>query len=169
MSQPQPLRVPTEVVVTQEGSSSELDASSAKDPPEKPLPLRAVLTRPVLISIANYAMLALLGMAALALIPLIWSTSVEFGGLDLNPASIGLWMSTYGCMDGMFQFAIAPYAIARFGPRRVFIASHRRLCRDLHHVPAREPCPAPYTLFRRPYRCGDMVPNSRAACIAEHP
>lgn len=90
---------------------------------QKPLPLRHVLTRPVLISLANYGMLALLGMISMSLIPLVWSTPIEFGGLELSPASIGLWMSVYGCINGLFQFAIFPRAVGRFGPRSVLVAS----------------------------------------------
>ncbi|KAH9955871.1 MFS general substrate transporter [Russula dissimulans] len=104
-----------------EGSSDVLDQHS--DDSQKPLPLRSVLTRPVLISLANYAVLALFEMASLALIPLIWSTSVEFGGLNLSPASIGLWMSVYGCMDGLFQFALAPRILERFGAGYAFMTS----------------------------------------------
>jgi len=88
---------------------------------EKPLPLRYLLTKPVLISVANYASLALLGIAASTLMPLIWSTPIEFGGLDMNPAQIGVWLSLFGCMNGIFQFAIFPRAVARFGPRWVFV------------------------------------------------
>ena len=90
---------------------------------QKPPPLRSILTRPVLISVANYATLALLGMISIALIPLIWSTPVEFGGLNLSSASIGLCMSAYGLMNGIFQFAVFPYLVGRFGPRWVFITS----------------------------------------------
>ncbi|KAH9005485.1 MFS general substrate transporter [Lactarius hatsudake] len=90
---------------------------------EKPPPLRSILTRPVLISISSYAMLALLSMAAVALIPLVWSTSVEFGGLGLSPASIGLWMSGSGCVNGVVQYAFFPRFVSRFGPRAVFLAS----------------------------------------------
>ncbi len=90
---------------------------------EKPPPLRSVLTRPVLISISSYAMLVLLSTAAIALIPLVWSTSVELGGLGLSPASIGLWMSGYGCMNGVFQYAFFPRLVSRFGPRGVFLTS----------------------------------------------
>jgi hypothetical protein len=88
---------------------------------QKPLPLRYVLTRPVLISVANYAALALLGTVAHALMPLVWSTSIKYGGLGMSPASIGVWLSVFGCMNGMFQFAIFPYAVARFGLRWIFI------------------------------------------------
>ena len=89
----------------------------------KPPPLRAILTRPVLISISSYGMLALLTMAAGALIPLVWSTSVSLGGLGLSPASIGLWMSWYGCMNGVIQYCFFHRLLSRFGPRRVLLIS----------------------------------------------
>jgi hypothetical protein len=104
-----------------EGSSDALDQHP--DDAQKPLPLRSVLTRRVLISLANYAVLALFEMASLALIPLVWSTSIEFGGLNFSPASIGLWMSIYGCMDGVFQFALAPRILERFGAGYAFMTS----------------------------------------------
>ena len=85
--------------------------------PRKPVPLRYLLTRPVLISVANYATLMLLGMVASSLMPLIWSTSIKFGGLDMSPAPTGAWLLVCGCMNGMFQFAIFPRAVARVGPR----------------------------------------------------
>ncbi|KAH9023398.1 MFS general substrate transporter [Lactarius pseudohatsudake] len=90
---------------------------------EKPPPLRSILTRPVLISISSYAMLSLLGTASDALIPLVWSTSVEFGGLGLSPASIGLWMSGYGWINGIVQYVLFPPFVSRFGPRSVFLTS----------------------------------------------
>ncbi|KAI9443931.1 MFS general substrate transporter, partial [Lactarius indigo] len=90
---------------------------------EKPVPLRALLTRPVVVSVANYSMIGLFEMTAGVLIPLIWSTSVEFGGLGMSPASIGLWMAAYGCMNGIFQFVAFPRVLRRLGPRRIFIAS----------------------------------------------
>jgi hypothetical protein len=89
-----------------------------------PLPLRALLTRPVVISVANYGMIGLLDIIGEALIPLVWSTSVEFGGLGMSPASIGLWMACgYGLMSCVFQLVAFPRIVRRFGPRRLFIAS----------------------------------------------
>ncbi|KAH9165756.1 MFS general substrate transporter [Lactarius sanguifluus] len=90
---------------------------------EKPPPLRSILTRPVLISISSYAMLSLLGTASDALIPLVWSTSVELGGLGLSPASIGLWMSGYGWMNGIVQYVLFPRFVSRLGLRRAFLTS----------------------------------------------
>ncbi|KAI9452905.1 hypothetical protein BJY52DRAFT_1418548 [Lactarius psammicola] len=103
------------------GAEDILDGSAKNT--EEPVPLRALLTRPVVISVANYGMIALLNMSAGALIPLVWSTSVEFGGLGMSPASIGLWMGGYGFTNGIFQFVAFPRIVGRFGPRRVFITS----------------------------------------------
>jgi MFS family permease len=90
----------------------------------KPLPLRSLIKRPaVLVSVANYGMIGLLDVIAFALIPLVWSTSVEYGGLGMSPASIGLWMAGYGLMNGIFQFVAFPPLVRHFGPRRVFITS----------------------------------------------
>ncbi|KAH8985277.1 hypothetical protein EDB92DRAFT_1883308 [Lactarius akahatsu] len=54
--------------------------------------------------------------------PLVWSTSVEFGGLSMSPTSVGLWISGYGFINGIFQFVALPRMVGRFGPRRIFIA-----------------------------------------------
>ena len=101
---------------------AEISDGPAKDK-ESPLPLRALLTRPVVVSIANYCVIALLEVTAGTLIPLVWSTSVELGGLNMSPTAIGLWISGYGFMNGIFQFVALPRFIGRFGPRRVFITS----------------------------------------------
>jgi len=90
---------------------------------EGPLPLRALLTRPVVVSVANYGVIALLDMTAGTLISLIWSTPVEFGGLGMSPASVGLWTAGYGIMNCIFQFVAFPGFVRRFGPRSVVIAS----------------------------------------------
>jgi hypothetical protein len=98
------------------------DASAPQNATQKPPPLRrSLLTRPVLVSIANYAMVSFLDMAFLALILLMWSTPVEFGGLNFGPVSIGFGMSLYGCVDGICQFAFFPRRVARFGLRRVYV------------------------------------------------
>jgi len=105
--------------VIEEGSDDALDPHL--EDTQKQLSLRSVLTRPVLISIGNYAVLGLLETASLALIPLVWSTSVEFGGLNYSPASIGFWMSMYGWIDGIFQFTLVPRILGRFGARYTFM------------------------------------------------
>ena len=105
---------------------------------DRPLPLRALLTRPVVVSVANCGVIALLDMIAGTLISFIWSTPVEFGGLSMSPASIGLWTAGYGFMNCVFQFVAFPGVVRRFGPRLVFITSILCFFPDLHHVPHRE-------------------------------
>ena len=90
---------------------------------EKLVPVRNLLTRPVLLSVTNCATLALLGMVSATLMPLIWSTSIEFSGLYLSQASIGLWLSVYGCINGIFHFAVFPRAVERFDLRSIFATS----------------------------------------------
>ncbi|KAI9443963.1 MFS general substrate transporter [Lactarius indigo] len=107
----------------QEEADDSPDLDISLNESEKPLPLRSVLTKPVIITVANYAMLALLDAMVGAYVPLVWSTPVEYGGLSLNPASIGSWLSLYGVMDGIFQFTFFSRFISRFGLRRVFISS----------------------------------------------
>ncbi|KAH9005454.1 MFS general substrate transporter [Lactarius hatsudake] len=120
-SRPSRLQLPRPNFDTPQGEAG--DSPDLDMPPEKPLPLRAVLTKPVIITIANYAMLALIDAMASAYIPLVWSTPVEYGGLNFSPASIGLWLSLYGVMDGIFQFIFFSHFVSRFGLRRVFVFS----------------------------------------------
>ncbi|KAF8265571.1 major facilitator superfamily domain-containing protein [Lactarius quietus] len=105
-----------------QAGEGELSGGSVKDT-EKPLPLRALLTRPVITSVANYGMIGLIDIGALALIPLVWSMSIELGGISMSPASIGLWNTGCGLMDCIFQFVAFPRLISRFGPRTIFITS----------------------------------------------
>ncbi|KAN0136089.1 major facilitator superfamily [Lactarius tabidus] len=91
--------------------------------PDKPLPMRSVLTKPVLVTVANYGMLALLNAVVESCTPLVWSTPVEYGGLNMNPETIGMWMSLYGGIDGIFQLFFFPRFFSRLGLRNVFFCS----------------------------------------------
>ena len=83
-------------------------------------PVRDLLTPPVVWSVLNYACLALLEMAYRAIQPLFFSTPVEFGGLGLQPSSIGLILGSFGIMDGVFQALFFAKFIDHWGPKRVF-------------------------------------------------
>ncbi|KAH9046408.1 MFS general substrate transporter [Lactarius deliciosus] len=106
-----------------DSSSRRSQERSGSRDAEQPQPLRALLTRPVLTSVANYASLALLYIAAVALMPLVWSTPIALGGLGLTTASIGLSLSAYGCASALLQLAFFPRLVARFGPGRVVVTS----------------------------------------------
>ena len=116
---PLSVRVNSDIPQEESRVSGEAPVKDAQEQPQ----LRSLLTRPVRITIINHAVLAFLEVSTMALIPLIWSTPVEFGGLDFRPVSIGSWMSVYGCMNGLFQFAVFPHVIGRFGLRPVLVLS----------------------------------------------
>ena len=103
------------------------DSSDLDDIPpnelDEPLPLSSVLTRPVIVTVANYSMVVLLNTIVLSYIPLVWSTPVEYGGLNMSPASIGLGLSVYGGMDGLVQLLFFPHLVRHFGVQRVFVCS----------------------------------------------
>ena len=105
----------------QDDTHNSPDLEMTPNESDKPLPLRSVLTKQVVITVTNYAMLALLNAAAMSYIPLLWSTPVEYGGLSLSPASISVGLSVYGRMGGFFQVSLFSHFVSQFGLRRVFL------------------------------------------------
>ena len=84
--------------------------------------MRTVLTRPVLISIANYGALALADIAFIAFLPLFLSTPVTLGGLGLSPPTIGTILGALGVLDGLFQALFFARAVDAWGAKRVYQA-----------------------------------------------
>ncbi|KII89810.1 hypothetical protein PLICRDRAFT_39984 [Plicaturopsis crispa FD-325 SS-3] len=95
-------------------------AESSKN--EKPLPLKQLLTRRVLIAGGNYATLSLVDIAIRAMQPLFYSTPIELGGLGLPPSTIGAILSVFGILNGVFQIFFFAAIHDRWGTKRVFIA-----------------------------------------------
>ena len=93
---------------------------TASSEDDRPPPLRSILTRPVLISIANYCVLALVEIAFFVLLPLFLSTPIALGGLGLDPPRIGVILGTLGIADGVLQALFFARAVAAWGPKRVF-------------------------------------------------
>lgn len=86
-----------------------------------PPPLRDILTQDVLITLINYANLAFYDMCMKVLIPLMWSSSVEHGGLGFSPHTIGLTMGVFGMVNAFIQLNFLGRIIRCFGPRKVYI------------------------------------------------
>ncbi|KIL59854.1 hypothetical protein M378DRAFT_14508 [Amanita muscaria Koide BX008] len=76
---------------------------------------------PVVWSIGTTIAIAFIEMSFLAFYPLFMSTPVEFGGLGLNPSTIGYILGALGAYIGTFQILFFPRFVRRFGERRVFI------------------------------------------------
>jgi len=88
---------------------------------EEPLPLRELLTPHVLVSAANYAFLAIVDIAFRAIQPLFFSTPIELGGLGLPPHRIGLVLSAFGILNGVFQVFFFAKIHDRWGTKNVYI------------------------------------------------
>jgi MFS family permease len=88
----------------------------------KPTAFRGLLTRDVIVVVVNYATFLSLSLAFDVLIPLMWSTSLENGGLGFTPYKIGSTMGIYGVVNAFFQLSSVGRIIKRFGPKRVYSA-----------------------------------------------
>ncbi|KAK7037742.1 hypothetical protein VNI00_010703 [Paramarasmius palmivorus] len=102
-------------------SPSEASEVTLNPKEDIPLPLRSLLTWPVIISVSNYVALAFLNIAFNALLPLFLHTPIPLGGLNLPPSAIGYVLGAYGCVTGLFQAAFFAKIIHWLGERRIFI------------------------------------------------
>jgi MFS family permease len=88
----------------------------------KPPSLCTILKlRDVQITLLNFAFLGFCDMSVQSLTPLMWSTSIELGGLGFSSYMIGMAMGTYGVLNAFLQVAFLGKIIRRFGPRKVHI------------------------------------------------
>ncbi|KAF8902998.1 major facilitator superfamily domain-containing protein [Mucidula mucida] len=93
---------------------------SDNDGAEKPLPLRSLLIRQVIIAGGNYAMLSLLEITFRAIQPVFMSTPIELGGLGLSTSAIGKILSTYGVLNALFQFFVFARLDRLWGTKTTF-------------------------------------------------
>ena len=116
-----PLYNSIEGTVQQHGDSLTTPEHSSGVP--QPLPLTVLLMPRVLIAVANHGLSAFCDMSVQVLMPLMWSTSVEHGGLGFTPYTIGLTLGTYGVINVLVQTVFLGKLMRRFGPRRVYVIS----------------------------------------------
>jgi len=102
-------------------ASAQVGNSSEAIDDDGPSPLRNLMTKPVLLSIASYGMLAFSDISFFALQPLFYSTDIEYGGLGFNIPTIGMCLGIYGCMNCVLQASLFPKLVARFGIKRSFV------------------------------------------------
>lgn len=102
--------------------------TEASEPePEAPIPLRQLLSGPLVIIYLNQAFLAFFDMCYQVLLPLMYSTSIQFGGLGLTTFEIGMIMGTWGTCNGIFQLIALPPLSKKFGWRNLYIVSFAML------------------------------------------
>ncbi|KAJ7510540.1 major facilitator superfamily multidrug-resistance, DHA1 sub-family [Mycena galericulata] len=97
--------------------------SQADLTPDSVLPLRKLFTRPVCIALLNHAFLCFCQMSGDVLIPLVYASPIELGGLGLSPLYIGRIMGLGGFFNIFAQTLLSARAIRRFGPRSIFITA----------------------------------------------
>ena len=88
---------------------------------ESPATFKDLLIPQVLLPLAVYMVQALVDMASTVLLPLMYSTSIELGGLGLSAYDIGLILSGWGVISAIVMITVLGWAIRRFGPRAVHI------------------------------------------------
>jgi hypothetical protein len=87
---------------------------------DKLVPLRQLLTFPVVISVSNYTALAFLHIILLAILPLFFTMPVELGGLGFSPSIIGYILGSCGVLIGLLQVLCFRRIVRYLGERSVF-------------------------------------------------
>ncbi|KAG1781009.1 major facilitator superfamily domain-containing protein [Suillus placidus] len=76
---------------------------------DKPVPIRALFVRRVLVATGSYAGIALIDIAFRTVQPVFYSTPISLGGLGLDTPTIGTILAVQGIVNGVMQ----PLAFAR--------------------------------------------------------
>ncbi|KAH9846218.1 major facilitator superfamily domain-containing protein [Lenzites betulinus] len=99
-------------------------ASTAVDADEDTVGIRSILVPRVLYPILNYGFVALVDQSVTVLVPLMYSTSIELGGLGFESFTIGLVQGIGGFVGGFIQILTFPYLHRKLGSKKLYIASY---------------------------------------------
>ncbi|KAH9902586.1 MFS general substrate transporter [Cubamyces lactineus] len=126
-ARPGPSRTPTADPLkdTKEAATpviAEVVAPAEED--DSAVSLRTILIPRVLYPIVNYGFVALIDQAATVLVPLMYSTSLDLGGLGFDPFTIGLVQGVGGFAGGVTQIFTFPYLHRRFGAKRLYVCAY---------------------------------------------
>ncbi|KAF7354794.1 Protein ZINC INDUCED FACILITATOR-LIKE 1 [Mycena sanguinolenta] len=83
--------------------------------------IRSLMVRQVIIPLGCFAALTFTETSYSVLIPLMYSTSIEHGGLGFSSFQIGIIMGMWGAYNVIWQGAAVSWIIRRVGPRTVHI------------------------------------------------
>ncbi|KZP23886.1 MFS general substrate transporter, partial [Athelia psychrophila] len=99
-------------------SEAQSEVDVALDEPK--VPFSALMNRTVLIPVVNYAFLVFVEQCSSALLPLVYASSIEAGGLGLDSFTIGLLMSGVGIGIGLSATLISPGVLRKLGPHNTY-------------------------------------------------
>ena len=88
---------------------------------DKPVPIRALFTRHVMVAIGNCVTTALLDIMFCAIQPLFLSTPITLGGLGLPPPVIGYILAVFGILNGLFVLFLFPRIHDAWGSKKTFL------------------------------------------------
>ena len=97
------------------------EGTSSLPSPENPLPLRQILTRPVILATANLICFEFLVTSYVSIIPVMFTMSVPLGGLGFTPPQIGYILGACRASAACFMAFCFSRVVQYFGERRVYI------------------------------------------------
>jgi len=102
------------------------NASSAPSVSHKVLPapapaFRDLFTRQFGLTLLAHAHMTFLDMTFIALIPLMYSTSIQDGGLSFTPWTIGIVIASRGIASTLIQLGFSARLLNRYGPRNILL------------------------------------------------
>ncbi|KAH8806531.1 major facilitator superfamily domain-containing protein [Flagelloscypha sp. PMI_526] len=108
------------VTPSEDGTITPIEAETAENHDEDAkVTLQSVMTRPVALTVAVNGFLALTTMFYNTLQPLVWSTSIEHGGLGFDAFTIGSVNWIFGLPNAIVQFLFLGKFIKLAGPRMI--------------------------------------------------
>ncbi|KAF5384044.1 hypothetical protein D9757_006980 [Collybiopsis confluens] len=117
---------------SEESASDTASTDTAMPEVSSPPSFAQLLSHPVLrATLLNRAFLAFTEMSYAVLIPLVYSTSIEVGGLGLSPYQLGITMGIYGFGGGVLNILVLKRIVKRLGPRKAYIISYATFIWDL--------------------------------------
>ncbi|KAF5358829.1 hypothetical protein D9758_008522 [Tetrapyrgos nigripes] len=124
LASPQPISKLFQCRRTQVTQGHPLETSEATDDSEnqqRPVPFKRLFTGPILLVVANYALLSLIDNTFKAVHPLFLSTPVALGGLELSPSAIGKIVAAFGLCNGLMEILFFAWVHETRGPKFTFL------------------------------------------------
>ena len=99
---------------------TEQQPDNNSDDDQPPPPLRDLMTSRVLGPVVNYAFLAFIEQCVSVLMPLVYATSIPYGGLGLSSFTIGIIMTALGMTIGISSAIFFPILLRNIGIYRLY-------------------------------------------------
>lgn len=109
-------------------SSMNLNGKIGNLDPEAPTLGSVLRSKQMRFVVINYLFLTFTDMAYSVLMPLVYSTKIELGGLGLDPYQIGMIMGIWGFVNAFVQINLLGKLIRKYGSCRMYQTSYASFC-----------------------------------------